>query len=366
MKIGILTFHRAINYGAVLQAYALQHVLREQGHEALVIDYCPSYMKRAYRLFFIERIKGQGLIGNLQMLLRECLAFPSRYKRHKAFARFIHTHIHLQKMCKETLVSQYSTLIIGSDQVWNAGITKGMDAMYWGTDSIFDDIKHISYAASAGNIKDIELLAPQAINDALARFVAVSVREQSLVDYITSKTGIIPKLVLDPVLLAGRNAFESLIPLRKSDKPYLLLFSLCRNDSAYAYAKEIAKDKGLEMIEMISNGEVLRDKAVITSASPYDFLSYFYNAKYVVSTSFHGTAFAILFHKDFCVYSDNIYTGERMFNLLEMLDLQERLVKDRSRLPSPKAIEWRHIDSILETKRKSSIQFIEEALKSNV
>ena len=363
MNIGILTFHCAINYGAILQCYALQEVVKKLGHDISVIDYCPYYLKRPYRLFFSERIYGHSIIGNLRMLLRECLAIPTRYKRNKSFLRFVKSNIHLKKMHNNLTASPFDVYIIGSDQIWNAGITDGMDPIYWGTDKLFNNKKRISYAASVGNIKSIKQLPPESVKEALKNFSAVSVREQSLAEYISDQIGIPAQLVLDPVLLAGKGIFEKFISSRKPHKPYLLLFSLWSNEAATTFAKKIAKDKGLEFKSIISNHESFRDSSVITSASPEEFLSHIYNATYVISTSFHGTAFAVLFQKDFNVYCDNDDIGERMYSLLDMINQQERLVDNKQNFKTS-SIDWVAVDSILNTKREESILFLTQALKN--
>ena len=364
MKIGILTFHRAINYGAVLQAYGLQETLKSMGHEVSVIDYCPEYLLSPYRLFFTERITGHGFWGNLRMIVRECLAYPYRWKRNHHFQKFIDKYINIHAFHSGEFDNDFDILIIGSDQVWNIGITRGMDPFYWGTAKQVKSIKHISYAASAGSINSLKKLHTIEISAALEGFSSLSVRELTLANYIQNITDITPRLVLDPVLLAGRKHFERLISYKRN-KPYLLFFTLNGNKDAQKIAKRIAEEKNLVFREMASNNEVIKDLTVIKSASPEEFLSWFENADYVVTTSFHGTAFSILFHKNFHVYCDNENISERISNLLNMLNLYERMICTPNHLKEYKyaPINWTEVDAILETKRKESMDFLKNALE---
>ena len=367
MRIGILTFHCAINYGALFQTYGLQEKLKEMGHQVSVIDYSPEYLKRPYRLFFPERIIGHGFRGNLRMLVRECLAFPFRLKRNHLFQKFTEKHICLSDFTQQSFADHYDTLVIGSDQVWNTNITEGLDPIYWGKDEKVQGVRHISYAASAGSINSLQQLTTRKIKQCLSGFTALSVREHSLADFLETVVEIKPQVVLDPVLLAGRAHYQKLCTAQKSTIPYLLLFTLSGNKEAQNVSKRIAKEKNIEWKEIISNNEVIKDLSVIRSASPENFLSYFQHAEYVVSTSFHGTVFAILFHKPFFVYCDNENIGERISNLLKMLHLSDRMLNADSHLESfdDTPINWDEVDKILEAKRKESMTFLKNALTVN-
>ena len=257
-------------------------------------------------------------------------------------------------------------IVIGSDQVWNPYITEGMDAIYWGMDSRIKDIKHISYAASSGSTKALETIPIDKVREALKGFAAVSVRELSLAYYLNLHTSITTQVVLDPVLLVGKESFLSLIPsAKKATKPYLLLFTLAGNKEAQRIAKRIAVEKNLDFKEIVSNNEILKDPSVIKGASPESVLTYFQNASYVVSTSFHGTAFAILFHKEFNVYCDNVNIGERIQNLLQMVGLTDRMITANSQSWDSKApsINWSDVDTRLDVKRKESIDFLKNVLE---
>lgn len=362
MKIGILTFHCAINYGAVLQTYGLQEYLKSLGHEVYIIDYRPDYLITPYRLFFSEAAKGRGLLGNIRFFVRELLAVPIRYKRRKAFQRFIKTHLHLAKMDFQSENNDYDCFVFGSDQVWNPQITGG-DSVFFGDAPCFKGKRIITYAASAGNVSTLKEIDAACLKGWLSNFSAISVREKSLSHYLTEELQLKNQLVVDPVLLAGKDVFSKIALSKKAHKPYLLFFSLWTNDESLTLAKEKAVSLGLNLIEVYGMAEVIKDRKVLQYLSLEEFISLFQEAVYVVSTSFHGTVFSILFHKPFICIGHN-FGKSRFYSLLEMFGLEERLVD----VTNPKIlgfnnINWDFVDKILLQERKNSINFLEKAFR---
>lgn len=361
MKIGILTFHCAINYGAVLQAYGLQEYLKSLGHEVYIIDYRPDYLFTPYRLFFSEAAKGRGLLGNIRFFMRELLAVPIRYKRRKAFQRFIKTYLHLAKMDFQSENNDYDCFVFGSDQVWNPQITGG-DSVFFGDAPCFKGKRMITYAASAGNVSTLKEIDAACLKGWLSNFSAISVREKSLSHYLTEELQLNNQLVLDPVLLAGKDVFHEIASSKINEKPYLLFFSIHRNDEALLLAKIVAKIEGLELMEMYSTAEFIKDKKVLQCLSPEVFVSMFKGAKYVVSTSFHGTVFSILFHKPFISVGCR-FAKSRFHSLLDMLGLQERFMEVAPfKELNLTDINWSLVDEIIFQNRKKSSSFIENAL----
>ena len=124
MKIGILTFHCAHNFGAVLQTYALQEILKTMGHEVFIIDYRPKYIVDVYKIFNIRRFISKSPITSLKKTLNEILNFRNRIFCYYKFNRFIKSYINLSH--ERTVSNIYDAYIIGSDQVWNPDITGGV------------------------------------------------------------------------------------------------------------------------------------------------------------------------------------------------------------------------------------------------
>lgn len=149
MKIGILTFHRAHNYGAVLQAYALVTYLRGQGYQAEIIDYRPKSIENAHGTLPIGRLKNLSFVRKIIFLIKILPYLPARYRRAKKFHTFINSMPTSKDIYTDKFnsIKGYDYIIVGSDQVWNSHITNGLSPFYSG--DIKSDAKWISYAASA-------------------------------------------------------------------------------------------------------------------------------------------------------------------------------------------------------------------------
>lgn len=360
MKIGILTFHCADNYGAVLQTYGLQEYLKKIGHTVYVIDYRPDYLLRPYRIFNWEWISSLSVIRNLLLFLRAIFIVPTRLKRKKIFERFLRNHIDVCSVDLANLNSSFDAFFLGSDQIWNPQITSGLDKIYFGQFPAARGKKLIAYAASAGSCK---YLLPYAnvLQSLILNFHAISVRERSLADYLQKITNNTIHVTIDPVLLAGRSIYSKLAHKKISRKPYLLSFQLVYNELQSLIAKEIAKEKGLNVIEL-SSLESLKQRKLLVAESPESFLSLFLEASYVVTSSFHGTVFAILFEKDFNTVSLDAMQSERMSDLLRSLNLYDRLVIDGNQ-PTTASIDFNVVNKRLDELRASSQMFIKEVLK---
>ncbi len=363
MKIGILTFHCALNYGALMQTYGLQEYLKRMGHEVFVIDYRPKYLLKPYSVFNWRWSSAFSVKQNLFFLIRSILVFPIRLKRKKGFSRFINKHIHLCPMDSTNQGARFDAFVFGSDQIWNPIITEGFDRVYFGQFSASIGKRLVTYAASAGSVEYVKSNEKEFIS-LLSSYTAISVREKSLADFINKQSGKRrATVVVDPVLLAGRTVFESIALKEKVGNNYLLVFQLSYNDTIFATRRivnAIAKEKKLEIVELVSFMESLKNnRQIITTASIEHFISLFRDASYVVTTSYHGTIFSILFEKDFTVVDS--FVSERMVSLLSMLDLKERLAKNEKYIILDK-IDYRQTNERLEKMRLSSQMFLKQVL----
>ena len=358
MKIGILTFHCAKNFGAVLQAFGLCQYLQRLGLNVSIVDYRPDYLIAPYRPFYPLRMNAGKKSWKLGILLivRELLSLPIRYKRERFFNRFIRENLHLSPLQMDDKANDFDAFVFGSDQIWNCSLTQS-DSVFWGNAPAFEGRKRIAYAASAGSIK---VLDENAIVN-LELFNAVSVRERSLADYLNIFLTKKIQVVLDPVLLAGRDVFRA-IATTKHRSPYLLYFTLDGNTKLRVIAERLARNRNLELIEIISYNICFSKSNVKHVLSVNEFLGLFMNADFVVTKSFHGTAFSVLFEREFMVYYDEKEVPERMYNLLNALNLDNRLkhIDDLSLTSFP--IAWHHVNEKLEKMRVSSRQFLAEAL----
>lgn len=365
MKIGIFTFHCTANYGAVLQTYCLQEVLKGMGHEVYVIDYRPKYLIKACKAFSYDPTSFDSFFAKCKGLLRACLVTPIRRKRNRAFSRFIDSHLNLYQLDLNDESNDFDAFIFGSDQIWNPKITGGFDKVYLGDFPAAKGKKLIAYAASAGSISNF---AGENIDYFLSRlqcFDKVTVREMSLAEYINQKSSICSETVFDPVLLAGINVINKLA-IHKSTyinkKPYLLLFQLCGCNSITNYAIKFAKVKDLEIVEIVTSSESLFNLKIKQTLSVNGLLQLFQSASYIITSSFHGTVFAILFNKQFNVISISDNIDERALSLLRNLNLSDRMLSLKQGAKSTTQINYEISNCLYDCKKIESYNILNNTL----
>lgn len=359
MKIGILTFHCAINYGAVLQTYALSESLKALGHNVSVIDYRPEYLLEPYRVLRKEVFRAE--LGNPRKLVREVAATAIRCLRKSKFERFIRRRLRIEALDLHSYGNCFDCIVFGSDQIWNPKIT-GMDPVYLGESAAFEGKSLIAYAASAGSAANLSVEDLALLQGSLRKFAAVSVREGQLKELLETKLSIPCQHVLDPVLLAGRDVFDR-IAKRPRKRPYLLCMSLVDNSKLSTFAQDCARQKGWDYIEVVTMEEYVSKLLNHQAVSIERFVSLFRDADYVITSSYHGTVFSILFEKEFFVCKDSASISERAVSLLSNLGLEERLVSmDSCESEALKPIDWTRVDRILSQWREKSMDFLREAL----
>lgn len=312
MRIGILTFHRAHNYGAVLQCYALQTYLQELGHDVYVIDHEPRSFYRFYNWFVPQLLR----VRNPFEFIRRIILLNAKRKRYDSFVNFIESRL---RLCPEGTIftAPFDVVIVGSDQVWN--YTDGFDPYYWGAIKFPKQTTIVSYAASMQDKWDEGYSS--VIKELLRNFHRISVRESSLCYSLINLTGNEQiKHVLDPTLLLSSEQWSKLCAPRKIEKPYLLFFYVQFSSEAERVAKKIAVERNLQIIYLTSDVDAKTSKSV-WATSPEDFLSLFKYADFVVTASFHGTVFCLQFKKPFLSYKMGLGKDSRVSSLLEPLGL---------------------------------------------
>ena len=361
MKIGILTFHCAHNYGAVLQCYALQETLKDMGHDVEVIDYRPEYLLAPYRIFDYHRLFPAKTMQLIKNLGREFLIFNRRRKRYKAFNDFISTRLNLSGQIQgNDIPSKYDIYIMGSDQIWNPKITKGFDPVYFG-EFLFDkgEKKYISYAASM-EVNSLNEDEKSFYKKSLANFDSISVRESQLAALLQPLTDKKIEFVLDPTLLADINIWNKIAESPNINVKYVLVYQVRINDNALRIANEIAKKNGAIVINILTYCTPYLNRHKLQCESPERFLGLIKNAFCVVTTSFHGTAFSIIFNRPFYSISIGSY-DTRVMSLLRNVGLEKRLVpKDSS--PNFSEIDYSDVNINVFKLRNKSKDFLIKAI----
>lgn len=362
MKIGILTFHCAHNYGAVLQAYALQSYLCGLGHDAGIVDYRPAYLTRQYESFSLYRWFSKNPIRGIRKFAREIRVFGARRTRHSNFENFISRRLRLRDYRQTSDLRAFDLVLLGSDQIWNSGITGGRnDDLYWG---VSVPVPVASYAASARKIGagDAER---EYIRRALDHMLAVSVRERSLKEILSPLTTHPVIQVLDPTLLADAEAYDPLcVNFAVPDRPYVLVYQVAYDESLGRIATELAKRIGGEVIEISAYLETprIRGSKRIDIASPEDFIGYIRNAACVVTSSFHGTALSIVFRRPFVTVRLGYEIDDRAQSLLTALHLEECSM-DKNETPRIPEIDYEKVGKRLADLRRDSRQFLDDVIR---
>lgn len=369
MRIGILTFHRATNYGAILQTYGLVSYLENCGYDVKVVDYKPYGMGMLYSPLNVSPLfrKLKRIVLNIYMLP----SFLQRKKKRDMYWDYIKRILPLTNTVSTIDdLPDMDAFIVGSDQVWSTKFTGGVDKFYWGQ---FErkDARLISYAGSAA--EDMNNSFYETDNVLLLNsFDSISVREFELKDYL--QTNLSHKKitkVLDPTLLAGKSVFEKLINGEKViDKSYILIYQVIREKDIeiQQFARKKAKELSCDIYEII-NGRLYitsgcRRKSQKGFINPTTFVNLFKHAKYIITTSFHGTAFSLLFNRPFSVISVNSEVDSRAADILSELGLIEKLITlPITDLCKEDKIDWNDINYKLEMLRKPSMCFLEDALR---
>ena len=319
MKIGILTFHCAENYGAVLQCYATQEYLKSQGHEVCVIDYRPDYLLRPYQLIHTKRIKCSKPLEAVVNLSKELIHIPKRCYLKWAYRRFSTTHLALTKRVTATSIpAELEAYVVGSDQIWNPKLTKGFDDVYFCRFPFpKEGRKYIAYAASM-EAKDIDEKGKKYYHDSLQGFDAVSVREQNLATLLQPLTHQPITKVLDPTLMVDPKVWDNFTCKERLPKKYVLVYQGRSSAHTLRIAKDIARQIDAEVV-VLGTWLSLNSHLSYKSVSPEGFIHAIRNAACVVTTSFHGTAFSIIFGRPFYTVKLNDGADSRSQSLLTTL-----------------------------------------------
>lgn len=352
-KVGIVTFHNAHNYGAVLQCFALQEALRGLGFNAEVINYYNVIFTRGYT----DGIPKFGK-SSLKELIRDLLLFPikgsRKKKRYNGFSNFIFNNLNLSPTVNKKNkfdFEKYDAIIFGSDQIWNKSLTDN-DTFFFG-DFPYSGSK-ISYAASAGKgYKNISNYIRM-----LKEFDNIGVRELDLKDELISLGFSNVVTNIDPTLLLTADEWKSKLSI--IDKPvddYVLVYPLRERTGTVKMAQEFAKRNDLELVEIGAQILYRKHKNRIETLSPKDFIRLFANAKYVVTNSFHGTVFSIIFNRRFNTVALNDGEDNRAQNLLSNLSIDNNMIQLGESV-NFKDIDYDKVNNQLDILREQSKQFL--------
>lgn len=355
MKVGILTFHWATNYGAVLQAYALQTYLSQHGYDAQIIDYLPFTLKKnLVNCIFIKR--PWRIPRNILDYLKE-LRFREFRKKHFRLSRKYQSF--------EDLIMNpplYDIYVCGSDQIWNPGFAlrgEKKTTLSYFLEFCPNNVKRIAYAVSFGCIQYPKILI-DLVSPILSKFKAVSVRENSGCQ-IVHKMGIDNvELLPDPTLLLRAKDYESLaFTSRKMQNKYIFFYAL--HDSQKTI-KEI-KNHFLRLHHKIIDAGSLTNSIIGVET----WLAFIESSSFVITNSYHGLIFSIIFRKPFIVVpAEGTYEemNDRIFTLLRILGLEDRIAdySDENKINSilVQSINWEMVENKVNSLRNDAHLFFEK------
>ena len=368
-KIGIITYHKFYNYGSMLQAFALQRYLEDNGADAEIINYTIKDNKEN---------KGDILVSRLRRMFnpikRETMFFklknPAIIQSHKErFDDFYSKYIKLgnkeyatEKELKEDLPN-YDIYMVGSDQMWNPYIKIRSNAFY--LSFVPDDKIKVSYAPSIGG-KIISNIYQKEMKQYLERFDYLSCRDKIGSEILSKLLNREVKTVVDPTLLLNRDYWSKLLkPKENIEERYIVCYFLGNKRENIEWAINLGKKLGIKVYFIYSlANDIIKGLNYLFDVGPQEFLWLIKNAQYVCTDSFHGTIFSINFGKQFFSFtkrkdgegSDN----NRIYQVLEEFGITDRLIKNEKNLNLvDNNIEYDKVDKILEEKIKESKKYLE-------
>lgn len=364
-RVAFITIHVGANFGSVLQTIATSEVIKRIGAEPLCVNYIPERVT----------MKKFWSFGHANLIKKALLFFWKLYALPNKLLNNIRYGGYLKKYCRlsspiyieDSFVEKCpkaDVYVTGSDQVWNIKHNEGLDTHYF-----FGGItgKKISFASSIG-YTDIGEENKKAYKKYLADYSKLSVREDSAVE-ILHELGYEATQLLDPTFLLNNEEWAGYMSRKKvQTEPYLLIYTpynTVDKTVIYKHARHIAKKEGLKIVTF--SWTYYKDKdadETIRFASPGDFLTLMMGAKYVITNSFHGTAFSINLNKKFWVFLPSGFSS-RITSVLSKFGLAERLVLENSVSDNwdySKSINYNAINLVLKQERENSIAFLKKAI----
>ena len=363
MKVATLNYHNAYNYGAVLQAAALQRIVEKLGMDCDIIDYRNIAVENQYKLRLLPANK---IISNIR---NDLTLFLFINKKKKNFQKWMDSYkktVPIDKSQLKTLNEKYDKFIVGSDQVWNMQCHDADESYF--LDFVNDSTKKIAYAASFG-AHDIPQHFRELYRKHISSFSKISVREKRGEELVKQLTGKKAVSTMDPVLLVGKNYWISRSSKQCYYKDYIFVYQLGHSETIPKYVKQLKKCNQKKVVFVTGHtGNYIYYNVLDTNCSnvgPEIFLSLLINSSYIVTNSFHATALSVLFEKQFSVViegGEKQSFNSRIYNLLEHYCLVNRIQCDFNPAILSERIDYTVFNDRFENDRKQSLDFLKNAI----
>ncbi|MCC5893807.1 polysaccharide pyruvyl transferase family protein [Exiguobacterium sp.] len=367
-KIGVLTFHRSLNYGAILQARGLVESVKKLGFESELIDYRNENLEKrdSFQRFYTY----EGLVRNIFNIIE----MPFWLIRRKKFDSFLNdTGVSPTiKTINDNTTKDYTKLIVGSDQVWNPKVTN-YDTSYFFSD-VSNHSKKVSYAASFG-VSELDAKSEAVYKPYLSNIKNISVREETGVELVKGMIDLEPDLVIDPSMLLNKEEWRSIykkqFPLPLIKEKYIVIYQRAYSNSLIAFAKKLSKSKNCKLVTITGNPRQLIKGKYVQGAGPLEWLNIVDNAEYVVTNSFHGVAFALNLNKNLFVeyLNPKFAVNTRLENIIKNFQIEHCLIDTEQSDESfeslfNRSIDYEKLNLSLEDYRTASNRFLESVINS--
>jgi len=365
MRIAMLTPHCARNYGGVLQAYALQTVLGQLGHEPTIVNLVPK-SRRSRSVLPSPWWGWKRCILNTLTLLR----YSQSKRRLQHFAEFSNNFFHLTSKeyhifdeIQESL-PRFDAYVCGSDQLWRPGMHSLDTIRAYCLDFVKQkDAKKIAYAPSFG-ISSLPEPFKKIISPLINDIPYLSVREKTGQTIIRELTGRDAQIVLDPSLLLRADDWSCIAEPPRFKPPYILAYCQSQRRNFYELVHSIKKRLNLPVvvISLVPFNRIPGADHVIYDASIQEYVGLIADASCVCTNSFHGVAFSLVYKRPFWTVPHES-ANSRLADLLDRIGLSDRQVTTPERFPSePLAIDYSKAGNLLDETRSESIDFLKGVL----
>lgn len=357
--VGVLTFIQTMNYGAELQGFALKRTIEHLGYSSEMV----SYVNGAVANREAVRLPGVADLAHPRRLVKMLINYQSNKKRFEGCRSFSNTHNAFGVVIDSLkgIYDIYDAVVVGSDQVWNPKLTDG-DATYFLPQVGAKSLKKIAYAASCGEAFDV-LEHEGSYREMIEGFDAVGIRESYAADKLRKMLDCEIESVLDPTLLVDSAEWSTIE--KSPDAPddferFVFVYLVAEHEKALEYACRVAAERNLKVLAIDSMGLPKKGVTYVNDASPEIFLWYVHHADCVVTSSFHGTCFSVLYGKEFwySLPEGSDRSKSRIVDLLDRLGARGGEVHLDGSAIAPISVD----SSSLQMQREASLHFLENAL----
>lgn len=355
-RVGVITFHNYDNYGAILQSYGLQKKLRELGTYPEIIDYRCDYISNPFRLV---NLKEKGLFNYIYGVIGHICYIPRRRKCNQ-FRKHLKYSEPVTRKTLGAVKNKYDIYLSGSDQVWDYKLTN-FDTTYF-LDFPAKGKKKCSYAASIGeHVPPAEY--QKKYTELLSDFDNILVRESYGADIVEELTGNRPDVVCDPTLLLTAEEWNKLLKEPRRKGKYILVYQLGINKEIVEFTRRLHKATGYRIVYIPFPLVGLLKCSCKIAIGPAEWMGLFKNAEYVVSDSFHGVVYSLLFNRNFFTMINGHHTNRRVEQLLKLVNLSHRTIEDVSDEKLTEKIDFTYANEQLDKFRRASLAKLKEIIE---